>query len=425
MSRELEDRLKRVAETLPAPTTESRDRARHAALATFGRPRRRRQPALLLVPAAVVVVAAAIAAIVAAPWTDGPLATDRALAALGDQPVVHAIIEQPGSGRAVIDLESGEERPTEGQRTEYWYDDERDYLRARVSAGGRLLPGGEYLHTPEGFFTDVEARRGSPPNVDPALERFASGYREALESGDARVVGEEIVDGREAVILRFPLPSDDPSSIKVSQEVALDRGTYRPLRLRLSSPDFPRRVPWSAATRIVLIETIPRDPGDFPRPQAGEPRPEKQTSALAGTVTPAQAATALGRPVFWPGLAVEGVKLTEIQLMRLTTEWTDGHTTHGQSLVFQYGADRRTAHFEGRPSLIMTQTTSAKENLRFGPLDPEPKAGELHLIGFSNPSRGDVAMWYGAMKRDGVYISLESRQRELIVAAAKAMMPLG
>ncbi len=29
------------------------------------------------------------------------------------------------------------------------------------------------------------------------------------------------------------------------------------------------------------------------------------------------------------------------------------------------------------------------------------------------------------MQRDGVYISFESPQRELIVAAAKSMMPLG
>jgi hypothetical protein len=424
MSRELEDRLERVAHTLPTPTADSRDRARHAALATFGRPRRRRRPALLLIPAVLIVVAAATAAILAAPWGDSPLATERALAALGDQPVVHAIIEQPGPGGGVIDLESGEERPTEGQRTEYWYDDERDYLRARVSVGGRLQPGGEYLHTPEGFFTDVGVWRGPPPSVDPALEKFASGYREALESGDARVVGEEIVDGRNALILRFPLPSD-PSGVEPSQEVAVDRDTHRPLRFRLYSPFFLRKVPWSEAARIVLIETIPPDPGDFQRPEAGEPRPEKQTSALAGTVTPAQAATALGQPVFWPGRAVEGVQLAKIQLMRLTTEWTDGHTSHGQSLAFQYGADRRTAHLEGRPSLIMTQTTSAKENLRFGPLDPEPKAGELHLIGFSNPSRSDVAMWYGAMKRDGVYISFESRRREFIVAAARSMKPLG
>ncbi len=179
---------------------------------------------------ALVGVAAAAAAILAAPWRDGPLATERALAALGDQPVV-AVNEHPRhAGR---DRHRARRRASEeGQRTEYWYDDERDYLRARVSAGGRLLPGGEYLHTPEGFFTDVGAWRGSPPNVDPALERFASDYREALESGDARVVGEEIVDGRKAVILRFRLPSDDPSSIRVSQEVAGDRG-------RLSTAPWP------------------------------------------------------------------------------------------------------------------------------------------------------------------------------------------
>lgn len=164
MSRELEDRLERVADTLPTSTADSRDRARHAALATFRRPRRRRRAAILLIPAVLAVVAAT-AAILAAPWGDGPLATERALAVLGDQPVVHAIIEQPGPGGAVIDLESGEERPTEGQRTEYWYDDARDYLRARVSVGGRHLPGGR---------TSTRPRVSSPTSVSGAGRRRAS-----------------------------------------------------------------------------------------------------------------------------------------------------------------------------------------------------------------------------------------------------------
>jgi hypothetical protein len=34
-------------------------------------------------------------------------------------------------------------------------------------------------------------------------------------------------------------------------------------------------------------------------------------------------------------------------------------------------------------------------------------------------------MWHGAMQRDGVYISFESPERDLIVAAAKSLVPLG
>jgi hypothetical protein len=47
------------------------------------------------------------------------------------------------------------------------------------------------------------------------------------------------------------------------------------------------------------------------------------------------------------------VELAQIELMRLTTSWTDGRVKEGHALVFRYGADRRTAYLEGpraRPS---------------------------------------------------------------------------
>jgi hypothetical protein len=53
-----------------------------------------------------------------------------------------------------------------------------------------------------------------------------------------------------------------------------------------------------------------------------------------------------------------------------------------------------------------------------------PRPGELRLAGPGRAEDGDAEMWFGAMQRDGVYISLESRQRDLILAAAKAMVPL-
>ena len=34
-------------------------------------------------------------------------------------------------------------------------------------------------------------------------------------------------------------------------------------------------------------------------------------------------------------------------------------------------------------------------------------------------------MWFGSMQRDGIYVSFESPQRGLILAAAKAMVALG
>ncbi len=426
MSLELEDRLERVGDALPGPSAESRARARSAALAALPKtPRRRRRRLVLLVPAAAVILAV-VAAVLAEPWRDSPLATERALAALGRQPVVHAIVEQGSRRETVIDLASGQERPAEPLRSEYWYDDERDALRIRLSVGSRLVPGGEYLQTPEGIFTDLGVQRGQtrPPQLDPALEAFASGYREALDRGEAAVVGEEVVDGREAIILRFSLPAA-PRGEQLSQDVAVDADDYRPLRFRFSSTVAPGRTsPWSEAPRVVEIETIPRDPGDFEAPQPTEPRPAEQTGVEERKLTPAEAATALQRPVFWPGLAVEGVELAQIELMRLTTTWTDGRVTEGRTLVFQYGADRRTAHLEGRPSLIITEGTSTEEALHGDFGGPRPGPGKLRLTGSGDTRSGEAEMWFGSMRRDGVYISFASPQRHLILAAAKAMVRL-
>ena len=428
MSVELEDRLERVADTLPVPSAESQDRARNTALAALPQAgRRQRGRVVFLAPAVAAAVAVGIVVVLAAPWRDSPLATDRALAALGRQPVIHAIVEQPSPRETAIDLASGRER-VEAHRSEYWYDEARKVLRVRLSVGSKLLPGGEFLQSSDGFFTDRGAHRAQalPPRLDPALEGFAGGYREALDNGEATIVGEEVVDGRDAVILRFSLPSG-PSGNQISEDVAVDADNYRPLRFRFSSTAASGATrSWSDAPRVVEIETIPRNPRDFEPPQSGEPRPVEQTGVDERKLEPAEAASSLGRSVFWPGRAVEGVELAEIELMRLTTRWTDGRVTEGHALVFQYGADRRTAHLEGNRSLIMTEATSAEETPRFGISGggSMPQPGEVHLTGVGNADGSDVDMWFGSMQRDGTYISFESPQRDLILAAAKAIEPL-
>jgi hypothetical protein len=428
MSVEIEDRLDQLADTLPAPTAKARERARSAALGALPPgPSRRRRRAVLALAAGAVSMAVALVAVLAAPWQESALATERALAALGDEPVIHAIVEQPNPSQTVIDLTSGRERVL-AHRSEYWYDDERNILRVRLSVDGTLLPGAEYLHSPEGFFTDRGARQfepARPPRFDPALEGFASRYREALESGQATVVGETVVDEREAIVLRFALQAS-PARERVFEDVAVDAENFRPLRFRFFWRDEPRRTaPWSDAPRVVEIETIPRDPRDFRPPEPGEPRPGGQTGVEERTLTLAEAATALGRPVFWPGQMVAGVELAQIELMRLTTRWTDGEVTKGHALVFQYGASQREAHVEGNPSLIISEGTSAEEPLSFDVFGgSRPGPGELALVGIGNADGSEGDLWFGSMLRDGVYISMRSPQRELILAAARSMVPL-
>jgi hypothetical protein len=427
---ELEGRLERVGDTLPKPEAAVGERARSAALVALRaaeHPGRRRshlraRPTGLLLAAGAICAAVAVVILVS-PWQSTARATERALAALGDRPVIHAIVENTGAQASVVDLSSGETQSL-FQRSEYWYDDERSLLRTRLSVGGRPLPGAEIVQTPEGSFTDLGFQRGpaTPPRLDPVLAGFASRYRDALESGQARVIGQDVVDGREAIILRIDLRPGPAAAAgeQIWQEVAVDADQYRPLRFRVSSTSD-RPHPW---WRVVAIETIARDPAQFAPPERAGPRPGQLTGTVERTLTPSEAATALQQPVLWPGPSVDGIELTQIRLMKLTTRWTDGSVTETHTLEFQYGADLRTSHLAGEPSLIIREGTSAKEMLRGGMFGGPPSPGKLLLTGLGNLDGSPVDVWLASMERDGVYISLESIQRELILTAARSMVRL-
>jgi hypothetical protein len=304
-----------------------------------------------------------------------------------------------------IDLASGVETPVP-TRTEYWFDDERKSLRGRLSIGGETLPGGEFLQTPDGFFTDLGRRDSGPPQLNPMFEHFARGYREALESGEATVVGEEIIDGRNADILRLETV-DGPSGKSYSVEVAVDSGDYRPIAFRF--PSIGIAVPWSAAARVVAAEMVVRDPRDFERPEASGPRPARITSVGERRLAPAEAATALGTTALWAGPSVRGLELSEIELSRVTIDWTNHEETTTSALDFDYG--------EG---LQITEATSPHTAPSFGQQPPE---GRLRLRG-AGAADGQADIWFGQLQRDGLFIHIRAPQRETVVAAAKKMEPM-
>jgi hypothetical protein len=421
MTANLEDRLERLAEAFPTPTAEARRQACAAALAVLGSPRRRhrRWTGLLLAAGAVAASAGAVVAMVIAPWRDGPLATERALAALGDQPVVHAIVEGSGAEtKMLVDLASGE-TVREFYRTEYWYDEERETLRARVTIGDQRLL--EVLDSPQGFFTDRGAFPGdrpSAPRLDPALAGFVTGYREALENDEARVVGEEVVDGRNAVVLRIR-QRVRPAGEEHWEDIAVDGHSYRPLRFRFGGTDR-EQVPWDRANRVVAIETTSRDPRDFVRPEP-EPQPAERIAADRRTADRAEAAAALGGRAVWPGPTVAGLDLRQIEVTRITSRRSDGRETQTHLLDLQYGG-APSAGPRGR-WLLITEGTSAEETPRVGAHEPAPAPGKLRLTGREDVE-DDADIWFGSMQVDGVYVVLQSPHRDLLLAAARAMQPL-
>ncbi len=422
MSTELENRLERAAESLPIPAESVTARARRSALAALPRTearqvRRRRGPLGLVAAGAVVTVAIALA--LATPWEGrAPLATERALAAIGDQPVIHAIVESTRPYATVVDLASSAES-TQHLRTEYWFDDERALLRARITIDGTLLT--ELLQTREGGVSELGPIPGNPTEreLPPGLARFASQYRDALESGNGRVIGETRVEGRDAVLLQIELvsPPIDAGTVDYT-EVAVDPESYEPLRFRYRAGNET-----SEWWRIISIETLAREEQQFAPPARAEPRPRRQTGTDERTLTPAEAATALARPTVWPGLTVAGIQLAEIGLMKLTTEWTNNRETVSRALALQYGPRRYKAGDE--PWLMITETSSRAENLSFrGFGGPDPQPGELKVRGVGDLDGSPADMWVGSMVINGLYVALESAQREVILAAARAMAPI-
>jgi hypothetical protein len=354
-------------------------------------------------------LAAVAAFALAAPFgsDSGGLRLDRALAAFGTGPVVHAVIEHP-SGSVVVDLETGRERSLM-QATEYWWDEERRTLRVRLTIDGAFLT--DLVESPEGSWSDLGDWGGNPEaELDPALAGFADRYRAALRDGTAREVSRETIDGRDLVILRIARGGGQGS-----QEVAVDAEDYRPRMLRWRRPDESVGT-WTAVT---LIETLPRNPALFAPPERSEPRPMTQASLRERRLTRAEAATSLDGRALWAGAEIDGVDLAQIHLTNVKLGWRDKAATQGQGLELVYGNPR--ARRDGsEPWLVLVEARSAAEAGFSGAMGgpPVPAEGDLHLKG------GDV-FWWGELQRNGVFVAVRGRSRELVIEAAKALRPIG
>ena len=245
-------------------------------LARAGVRRRRRVAPRLLALAAVVVAAAVV--VMVSPWerTGRVTFASRALAAIGDEPVLHAVIrEQSTSPFRLIEIASG--RTTSPRRTvetELWYDRAAALGHTIMRVDGKLVD--DTLQTPsgttnmdgvvytcawiaehpvqatkEGVSCRFDGNNGTtprkipeaPPAVDPALAAFVGGYREQLASGRARKVGEGVVARTPVYWVELqpyvppPIPGSEPppretETQPIIERVAIDRDTYRPLLVR-------------------------------------------------------------------------------------------------------------------------------------------------------------------------------------------------
>jgi hypothetical protein len=262
------------------------------------------------VAAAVIVVAAVLA--VVAPWHGhGNGLIDRALAAVGGGPVLHAVVEFDSPDVTVVNLSTGAERLLP-QRLEYWFDADRRVLRALTSINGQVM-----------------VDHVGAPTLDPALTGFLSGYREALESGQAREAGRGTFDGKTVIWLTFDYRL-------FGERVGIDEHTYRPVVIEPLNPDgTPAKEVW----RVAAIDTRPYRPHDF---ESAHPFPAN-TSSRGGNfrmIAPSRAAHLLGWTPLWLGASFRGLPLQHTQLQDLIHVQPVSPTTHGVDLSYGRGANR-------------------------------------------------------------------------------------
>ena len=365
---------------LPAGRLEARARHLVAEMATVER-RRPSVFSLVLVPVAV--VGAVLALLLVAPWQSrGPSVVDRALAAVGAGPVVHAVVEYSWPQDVVVELASGVERERV-HRAEYWFDEQGGKLRASYSTDGSEPI--EY------------AESGVMLQLDPALGGFVTQYRDALANGHAQVVGDATVDGRPAKRIEF-----SPGSGGAVEEVTVDAKTYAPLSFHSTYPPRRRSPEW----RVLTIESIPRKAADFSVATPSQPRADTGEVSAAHVVSLATAERALGARPLWLGASFGGRALDSVELSQTTAFLSDGTKRQGVVVRLVYGSVR----------VSLGRDEAGKYAVGYGNDEsPTPPEGSVAVTGNASES------WQGELRRGDFAVLISAPHRESVIAAARTL----
>lgn len=371
---------------------------------------------------AAAVIAAVAALVVGSPWGDKVSVVDYALAAVGDEPVLHlAIIDPNAATGSLVDLGSGEAIRRD-IRTEIWLDERRDLKRTvlmiddqvvdeqlETSAGGLTRSGPVYTcdwiasHPAQAREAGVSCDRSRQKDsgavsVDPALTEFADGYRSALAAGNARVSSEETIAGRDV----FWLELEGGSAV---DRVAVDASSYRPVLVE--SRDSRTRY------EVETAETLPFRPSLFRKPQAE--RAQVGGGVISAEIlTPAAAARALGGTLLSLPEKALGLMLVAVEQQERSVRFGDGGRETATVIKLTYrplddtGAAGRVELYESRTCLVSLGWTC-------GPRDPNQPSQVGYPVGRSGPA---------LITRDGLYVSIWGsptlHQRSLETARALA-----
>jgi hypothetical protein len=254
---------------------------------------RRRRPVLLGSVAGVAVAAAALFALVLfEPWaTERRTFLERALAAVDDGPVIHAVLRGDWGGTDV-DLTTGARTPVHGEN-EIWYDRQRGLIRTVSRLGETVIHDSVY-----------------EKDASPELVALARDYKAALESGSARTTGQDVIDGQPVtwvVVEARRLPHGDGKLREWTQQVAVSNETFKPV----ATQDFvdDGKAGRGSLQRVLEVEALPAAAVEFASPSSGVEGP---FTGGEDPITREAVADVLGRAGVWLGEEHSGLRLARV-----------------------------------------------------------------------------------------------------------------
>jgi hypothetical protein len=361
--------------------------------------------------AALVTIAAVVALALAWPFgAESPTLFERALAAVGDGPVVRVVLQTEWGG-TLVDLGTGERTALRGER-ELWFDPGRG-VREVLRFGGTVE---HDVVRPVGELAAHERK---------TLLGLVEGYRRALRSGEARVVGEGTVDGIPVYWLRIHselLPDvADGRLHEWAQEVAVSRATYAPVYFRETRDGEPGP---DTGSRVLRMESFPAHAVDLaPRqdPLVGV----AMSVGTVGDVALGDASRLLGRPALWPGPSVGGLRLARASELRLRSGYSRDTRTWAEEVrglelfygkLTEEGAPRgATVPDYGEPFVVVREVPRLHPAFRTGLRNYVPPPARVLL---SAGGRN------GLLRRDRLVVAIEGSSPELVLAAARALRPV-
>jgi hypothetical protein len=399
-----------------------------------GGERKRRLRRFSRVALAATALAVGIGVAVASPWSRSSGFEDRALAALGSEPVLHVVIQVPTvDGVQLMDLSTGTTAQiTHNVEMEIWYDHEQGLKHTILRSDGREVD--DILETPKGSYTPggivydcawiaahpVEATKARvscnasgnngttpriiprpKPSIDPGLQGFLDGYQRALATGKARKTGTGKVGGRPVVWLALDLPG------RGSEQVAVDSETMRPLLVRYDA---------GYAYRIEQIGTESSDEANFSKPTvaevASQPSKGEVISSKSLPLTPPSIWAALPGAV-WAGNPLGGLPLTSARLDELRTSFADHARPPetGVGLRLEYGSGASGAY------VVLMESKRPQFGYQWGriTLTPSGLSGKLYYY-----SSGAAV---GFTVANGIYITINASNHDLLIRAARNLRP--